>query len=71
MKILIKYILSIIIFSIVTTLINVVLRGDITSVNSFVFGCIFWMIISLIGWTLVFGILYLKLNHSNHTKRRH
>ncbi len=58
---LIKYVLMIILLSMATTLINVILDGDIFSLSSFIFGLIFWMIISLIGWTVVFIILYFKV----------
>ncbi|WP_220751198.1 hypothetical protein [Apilactobacillus xinyiensis] len=57
----IKYVLMIILLSMATTLINVILDGDVFSLSSFIFGLIFWMIISLIGWTVVFIILYFKV----------
>jgi branched-subunit amino acid transport protein AzlD len=64
MKQFIKYIGMIISFSIITTLVNVVLTGDVTSLHSFVFGLIFWMILSILGWTIVFIFLYFEMDEN-------
>lgn len=60
MKKIVKYFITIIFFSIATALINVVLTGDITSLDNFFFGLSFWMILSLVVWTIVFLFVYFK-----------